>query len=154
MANETQAPRHVGALNRAHVLPETSAHKAWWIEPRVGVLPEDLCEPAYWKHVVAELGVKPKDTVKALCVDGTWYAEYLVLHVGPTHAKLQLLNHHSLEEVTDLAKTTETHEVKWKGPAHKYVVRRLSDGETIKHGFASEAAAAAWMHANIHSIAA
>ncbi len=146
--------RHVQAINRRHILPETAACKRWRVTPPVGTLAEDLCQPAYWKHVVAEIGIKPADRMDAISEDGKWFAEYLVIHVGPQHAKLQLLAEHSLEEVTDLAKKTDTHEIKWKGPAHKYVVSRLSDGETIKHGFASEAAAAAWMHQNAQSIAA
>ena len=146
--------RHVQAINRRHILPETAARKRWCVTSPAGSLAEDLCEPAYWKHVVAEIGIKPNDLVDATCEDGKWYATYLVMHVGPQHAKLQLLSEHSLEEITDLAKKTDTHEVKWKGPAHRYVVSRLSDGETIKHGFASESAAAAWMHQNATAIAA
>ncbi len=154
MPKTDEAPRHVGALNRNHILPESAARKRWCITPPAGVLPEDLCDPAYWKHVVAEIGLKPNDRVDATCADGTWFAEYLVIHVGPTHAKLQLLAEYSLAAVTNLAKKTKTHEVKWKGPAHKYVVRRLSDGETVKHGFVSEAAATDWMHQNANVLAA
>ncbi len=154
MPKTDEAPRRVGALNRNHVLPESSARKRWCVTPPAGVRLEDLCDPAYWKHVVSEIGLKPNDYVTATCADGTWYAEYLVIHVGQTHAKLQLLTKYSLVEVTNLAKKTETHEVKWKGPAHKYVVRRLSDGETVKHGFISEAAATGWMHQNANVLAA
>lgn len=154
MPKTPEASRHVGHLSRNRILPETAARKRWCITPPAGSLPEDLCLPEYWKHVVAEIGVKPNDLVDATCEDGTWYATYLVLHVGPLHAKLQLLTDYSLVKVTDLAKKSETHEVKWKGPAHKYVVRRLSDGETVKHGFVSEAAAAAWMAQNATAIAA
>lgn len=154
MPKTPEAPRHVGALNRNRILPETAARKRWCVTPPAGSLPEDLCSPDYWKHVVAEIGLKANDLVDATCEAGTWFATYLVIHVGPTHAKLQILNEYSLEEASDLAKRTETHEVRWKGPAHKYVVRRLSDGETVKHGFDSEAAAAAWMHRETRNIAA
>ena len=154
MPKTPEEPRHVGALNRNHILPETAARKRWCVTPPAGSLPKDLCQPEYWKHVVAEIGLKANDLVDATCADGTWFATYLVIHVGQIHAKLQLLAEHSLEEVTNLAKKTETHEVKYKGPAHRYVVRRLSDGETVKHGFDSEAAAAAWMHQNASVIAA
>ncbi len=152
MPKTPEVPRHVGALNRAHILPETAARKRWCVTPRAGLIADDLCEPAYWKHVAVELGIKPNDHVDATGEDGTWYAEYLVIHVGPQHAKLQLLKVYSLEEVSALAKKTDTHEVVWKGPAHKYVVRRLADGETIKHGFDSANAAAGWMHQNARNI--
>ena len=146
--------RRVGTLNRTRILPELAARKRWCVTPPSGSIPEDLCEPAYWKHVVSEIGLKPNDMVDATCEDGTWFAVYLVLHVGPLHAKLQMLSEYSLVAVDAIAKKSETHEVKWKGPAHKYVVSRLSDGETIKHGFATEAAAAAWMSQNATAIAA
>ena len=154
MPKEPEMPRRVGALNRAHIRPETAARKRWCVTPPSGSLPDDLCQPEYWKHIASEVGLKPNDLVDATCEDGTWYATYLVIYIGPQHAKLQLLSECSLVEVTDLAKKTETHEVKWKGPAHKFVVRRLSDGETIKHGFASEAAAMSWMSLNASAIAA
>ncbi len=154
MTEIPEAPRRVGTLSRSRILPETAARKRWCVTPPSGALPDDLCEPGYWKHIATEIGIKPNHLVDATCEDGTWYAVYLVLHVGPQHAKLQMLSEYSLVAVDAMAKKTETHDVKWKGPAHKYVVRRLSDGETIKHGFASEAAAAAWMAQNANAIAA
>ena len=156
MSNDTesQAPRRAGALNRSHIWPERAKVQAWHVEPPAGSLPNDLCQPDYWKHVAADVGVKPGDDVRAMCADGTWFAEYLVLHVGAQHAKLQLLREYSLVEVSELVAKTKTHEPKWMGPAHKWVARRISDGETIKHGFESQAAVEAWLLQNATAIAA
>lgn len=141
------------ALNRNHIKPETAARRRWCVTPPFEAVADDLCDPEYWKHTVQEIGLQPNDLVDATCED-RWYATYIVLHVGPRHAKLQKLSEHSLAEVTDLATTTDTLEVKYRGPAHRYVVRRISDGETIKHGFKTELEATEYMHRQARNIAA
>ncbi len=138
--------RRLGALNRSHILPSPSARKEWVVTPPIGCAPDDLCVSDYWKHVAAEVGIQPNDLVSATAVDGKWYATYLVIHVGPQHAKLQLLHAYNLEPAEVLAKKTQTHEVKWMGPAHKWVVSRISDKETIKHGFETADLAATWLN--------
>ncbi len=152
--SKTQDPeRRVPALHVAHVLPEVSARTAYWITAPVGVLPDDLCKPEFWKHIVSDMRLKRHDGVKAVCVDDSWYAEYLVLHVGAQSATLKLLKQWSLTDETLVLKTA-THEVKWISPSVRYGVRRLSDNETIRDGFETKDIAAAWMHQNLKDEAA
>lgn len=151
--------RHVTALNRSHILPEISVRQNWFVQPPVGTQPEDLEQPEYWKHVAQSVGIQPKAKVTALCEDGTWMAEYFVLHVGSHHIKMMIIKPDangvvSLEEVSDLAQETEQYEVKWGGPAHMYVVKRRADNETMEKNFKTKALAAAWMHANLSNMAA
>lgn len=133
------------ALTRARIKPAVSAFKQWFVDAPEGMKAADLCIPQCWKHVVRELGVQANDFVYATAEDGAWCAEYIVLHTGDRHAKLFLKGEWQLSDVSELADHSTTHEVAWKGPAHKYVVRRISDGETIKHGFVTPEAATIWM---------
>ena len=146
--------RHVGTLNRGLIMPAKAARNFWCVTPVEGAKALDLCQPEYWKHVVMEVGLQPNDRVEATCQDGSWWAEYLVIHTGPHSAKLQLLREVSLEEVTDDELETETHFVKWISPSNKYGVRRKSDNEIMKDGFLTKSLASIWMLQNLSKIAA
>lgn len=152
--DKVEPKRKIGALNRQHVKLEASARRNWCVTPPYGARPEDLCEPDYWRHLAQEIGIAPNDKVCATCEGGEWYAEYLVIHVGPQHAKLSIINKVKLASAEDVITTTQTHEIKWMGPSHKFVVIRLSDGVTMEKGFANKEAAAKWMMANQIRVAA
>lgn len=150
----SKTERHVGALNRAHITTASAARNFWCVTPAAEVLPADLCEPSYWKHVVRELGLKPNDRVEATCQDGTWWAEYLVIHIGPQHAKLSILREVELDIVDESASSTETMYAEWISPANKYGVRRKSDKAIMKDGFTAKSLAVRWMHDNMQGMAA
>lgn len=160
MANEPEAPRQVRAMNPAHIRPETAARRRLVFDAPVGTLPEDLCLPDFWKHAVGGRLLRRHDHIEAICVDDSWRAEYLVLHVGPNSAKLMLLNPDSkgvtwmIDEALKLE--TDSHYVKFIGPnnAYRYGVFRRSDDEDIKHGFTTAEEAADWMNANLTNLAA
>jgi len=145
---------HVGHLNRGHIKLANSARNFWCVTPVEGVKVADLCNPEYWKHVATEIGIQANDRIEATCQDGSWWAEYLVLHVGPHSAKLQILRDVKLDEVDDSAMETDNLYVTWISPYNKFGVRRKSDKAIMKDGFAQKSNAIKWMADNAQSLAA
>ncbi len=148
-----------GPRTLADILVATSAYTTRSFKPPVGTLPEDLLDPEYWKHIVVESRMKRQDIWRVTCKDGTWEAEYVVVHTGPLHAKLRLRKPGSdgvdwIERETGLSSNVKSHEVVNGGEVQGWIVRRLSDKEAVKSGFESEDQAIVWMHQNARLIAA
>lgn len=147
--------RQVPALHLAHILPETAARRSYWVTVPVGTRPDDLCKPEYWKHVVADMKMRPNDCLKAISADGSWYAEYLVRSIGTMAANVKKLHAWSLVDES-LSTETESHYVKFIGPnsATRYGVFRKSDDEEIKRGFQTPEEATEWMNEHLRPVAA
>lgn len=106
-----------------------------------GTQPNDLLSPEYWAHVANQL--KPWARIEARAVDGTWFAEYVVLDVGRTWAKLHMLNQHNLttpDVALSQANAMSPYEVKWRGPIAKWSVVRKSDSAVQTEGMSKEEA--------------
>ncbi len=148
-----------GPRNTADFRIATAAYNTSSFDAPPGTLPEDLLSPEYWKHIVAETRMKRRDIIRVCCKDGTWEAEYVVVHTGPLHAKLRLRKPGSdgvdwIERETGLSSNVKSHEVVNGGEVQGWIVRRLSDNEAVKSGFESEDQAIVWMHQNSRLIAA
>ncbi len=160
MPKEPEATRIVRAMNPAHIKPETAARRRLVFDAPVGTLPKDLCLPEFWKHAVGARLLRRHDHIEAICSDDSWRAEYIVLHVGPSSAKLVHLKPDSngVTWMVDkaLKMKTDTHYVKFISPnnAVRYGVFRKSDNEDIKHGFTTAQEASEWMCENLRNIAA
>lgn len=101
-----------------------------------GTEPEDLLKPEYWAHVATHL--RPWARIEARAEDGTWFAEYIVLSVDRTWARVKMLGKHNLtNRDVALSKAEQISnsgfEVKWRGGAKWSVVRKV-DGAVMKEG--------------------
>lgn len=116
----------------------------WCVTPPAGTDPKSLENPASWVNLARFL--KARDRIEAMPEDGAWTAEYVVLHKSPIGATVFCLNHWDLEGA-NVADASDF-EVKWGGPAVKFRVLRVSDGEVLKSGFDDKEVAAKWMADN------
>lgn len=112
-------------------------------------VPEDtteaaLADKAFWSHVANRLQFGTK--IEILAEEGTWYQELLVVEVGNNWARVApIMARISLEQAAPDEIIPSGYEVKWKGPALKYTVERLSDAKRLQTGFASKNEAAKWI---------
>jgi len=111
--------------------------------------PEDLLDPHYWRHYGALL--KPSDILECFCDDGSWEASYRVMFVSRAEVKLSLRG-----EVVRHDKTpdeeSDTHEIKWGGPAVKFRIQRKDTGEVIRDGLYPKSEAYNFMRQHLQSI--
>jgi len=114
----------------------------WVANIEYGFSLEDILVPSFWAHVAAQM--KPYDHIEARADDGSWVAHLLVTGCDRTWAKVAVDRVIKLTS-KDIAETQASqHEVKWRGPQHKYSVIRVADREPIKAGFANAEEAAQW----------
>jgi hypothetical protein len=94
---------------------------------------EDTLDPGFWSHINAHSPAKLRqhDTIRVIPEDGTYFAELIVLQAGKGFAKVKMLRHLALEESEQPTELSST-EVKWRGPALKWVVERKTDGMRLK----------------------
>jgi hypothetical protein len=144
----TPAPR----LRHARFELAEQCRTVYFVKPEMGTTVNDMLAPEYWTHVASKL--KSLDRIEAVAEDGSWFADFIVLHGGAVSAKVVLLHRVQLETVDPAAMETETHEVKWRGPVVKWSVVRKSDGLVLKDGFPSKADAAEHMARHIRAMAA
>lgn len=127
------------ARQRHHVVPEE------------GTKFEDLQKEEYWAAVAYMF--KPCDIIEVHAEDGSYYAELYIRACGRNWAKVAVLNKTALEPVE--AKVTRPEfETAWKGPARKFGVVRVSDGEIIKDGFDTREQAADYIKGHVKALAA
>ena len=101
-----------------------------------GTLPEDLLKPEYWAHVATHL--RPWARIEARAEDGTWFAEYIVLSVDRTWARVRMLAKYNLTSqdtsISQAEKISKSgFEIKWCGGA-KWSVIRTVDSAVMKEG--------------------
>lgn len=125
-----------------HKLAE-QVRNQWVVNAEEGTTIQDVMEPGYWAHVAREL--KPYDHVEVRLETGEWVAQMLVISQGLNWAKVHMLQHYVLNSSQDVPPASQKHEVKWRGPQHKWCVVRLSDKQVLDTGRDSQAEAAAWM---------
>ena len=142
-AVEVQKPvveRKVEQLGAQNIKPAEFIRAQHAATIPIGTNAEDLLDPAYWAHVASQL--KPWDRIEARAVDGTWFAEYLVLDVGRTFAQIHLLSKHNLTS-QDVALTKindmSPFEIRWRGPRLWSVVRKADDA-VMAEGMTKDAA--------------
>jgi hypothetical protein len=133
---------------KVEALTHTNLKEAEFVRPvycatiPIGTLPEDLLKPEYWAHVATHL--RPWARIEARAEDGTWFAEYIVLSVDRTWARVRMLGKYNLTNndvsLSQAEKVTQSgFEVKWRGAA-KWSVIRKADSAVLKEGMDREEA--------------
>ena len=137
-------------------LPLKSVVSEWIFDAPAGSKAEDYLEPSSFKHVATEMRMRPRDSVRIDCLDGSWMAEYMVLHVGPHHAKLKLLPGYPLmlEDLAEEVDKSDVFTAVWKGPAARWCAQRISDGEIVKNKFQTKEQAVVWINTQAKALAA
>lgn len=120
----------------------------WCITPDAGTTIEDIMNPEFYAHVVRS--IKIGDKLEAIPDDSVWYAELLVMDIGPGFAKVALLRHVELEAIDprdELAGMT----IEFAGRKQKY--RVLRGGKVLEKGFPTQSKAREWAERHMRRIA-
>lgn len=138
----SQAPRKKEAptLHPTRFQEAEFATKTWFVTVEHGVTIEQARDPAFWAHIAQQ--VKPYEEFKVVQEDGSWVAQLLVLATDRTWVRTHLLAFHDLTKEKVVEPHSSAHRVEWKGPHHKWVVIRNSDGAMVKTKIDSKEAAA------------
>lgn len=147
MTAETQtaatAPvRVVPPLHERFFFLESAGQKVrvWVAAPPVGVVLDDMLRPEFWAHVARKL--EPLAQILVFPEDGTWEAELRVRDTAKLAARVSVIRHTKWPDPAGLG-SGERYEIEYRGPAHRYCIRRKSDNEIVEVGFATKEAAAA-----------
>ena len=125
----------------------------WVVNAADGTTIEDIQDPAYWALIASQF--KPYDHIEVRSEDGTWIAELVVMGCDRTWARVHLKNVFKLTSA-DVAMTQAAsikHEVFWRGPQHKWAVKRLSDNEVLRNECPTRDEAEKWLKEYEKSIA-
>lgn len=123
-----------------------------FVVPEHGTPFDALLDPAYWAHV--SMKFRPCDLIEVHAEDGSYYARLLVRDAGKLYAKVAKLEYVELDKVEVLqaaGKILDGHEVKWRGPLHKWCVVRGAD--VLKDGM-SKAEAEDFLRSYSRTVAA
>lgn len=121
------------------------------VTPKPGVEPESLLRPEYWAHVSKKL--PPLTEIRAICQDGSWLADYVVLNSGMNWAKVMLLQKWRLSDSAP-TQSIGDYSVEWAGPVHKWRISRSVNGakDILKHGLPDETSGQAWLREHLKAI--
>lgn len=117
----------------------------WIVNAEESVTLEDVMQPGFFSLVAVKM--QPYDHVEVRSDDGKWMANLLVASCGRNWAKTVLLNKFDLSKGPNETYSSLLHEVKWKGPQHKWTVIRIQDGEKLKTGCLTEREGVDWLRA-------
>ena len=107
---------------------------------------KDLLDPPYWAQVANKL--TPWDHIEARGNDGSWWAEYIVLAVDRTWARVALLRHYDLSTADvsiSQAMVPQDYLIKHRGPAEKWSVIRASDNAVVFDNGPQRSDAETWL---------
>lgn len=113
---------------------------------------DTMLAPSFWSHVAGRL--KPLDRIEIVPDGGKYYAELMVLVTDAKTARVKTLRYEVLEEVSPEDAESDSHMIKWRGPAAKFGVVRKDDGAVLKDGFPTKEDAAAYMREHLKAFAA
>lgn len=119
-----------------------SVERQWHAELPAGTTPEDIMKPEYWAHLART--IRPMDTIKVFCEDGSWEGLYRVMFVSTAEIRISECWSKSHETI-DMKAESESHEIKWISPTKKFGVIRKDDGSVIQDGFYPKEQAQAYM---------
>ena len=115
----------------------------WVANAPEGTTIEDLKEPGFWSLMASQF--KPYDHIEVRAEDGTWVAELLVMGCDRTWARVFVKNTWTLTSADVAMSQAVLHEVFWRGPQHKWSVKRLTDQTCVKDGCATKDEAVQWL---------
>lgn len=125
---------------------------AWFVIAEESQKPEDLLNPAVWAHHCRDL--RPWDLIEVVADDGTWFAEYRVLTVERTWARVAIVTKVNLT-TQDVSQTeaqkfdSAGFEIKRRGEHAKWCVIRKKDSSVVYEKGNTQGEAAAWLREHI-----
>jgi hypothetical protein len=150
----SNAPTRIPKLNQSKFRLSEHVSLNYVAQPEYGVTLAQVLDDAYWGHVAALL--KAGYTIECMPEGLTWYAKLIVVDAGPVHAKVKVLQFTDLLADTPKVEQSPILAQQSLGPKFRaeragawFRVARVSDGEVMKTGFRSLAAAAAWASENL-----
>lgn len=128
------------ALNRTQLKQAAYARNEHHVMTAAGSAIEELLEPAVWVHV-ANL-MKKFDVIEAVCEDGSYFVELLVVSAKGADVKLALLRHVVLSETLATVASDNAYEVKFRG-RKRWSIIRTADKVIVKEDIETQQEAAA-----------
>lgn len=151
MTDEDKKAKPVLPPTRRQYTEHANTDHTITVEP--GVTIEDCIDPGFWAHIASMFS--PYDEIRIRTDDGSWFARVLVSSCGRNWARVKVLEVHQLTSAdVDMTQASEieTHEVRFRGPLHKFCVVRKADNEVLKDG-CSKAEAYRWMSEYLKTVA-
>lgn len=133
------------------------ARNVFAITPEVGTTMEDILEPEYFAHVGVKF--KPRDIIEVTFEDMSRYAWLIVIDADRLWAKTKVVMDTDLSgakaegAATRTEKSPQLYEVIYKGLNDKWIVKRLSDGETMKANLANKEEGQKWITEHMKALA-
>jgi hypothetical protein len=115
----------------------------WVANAEEGTTIDDIKEPAYWALIASQF--KPYDHIEVRAEDGTWIADLVVMGCDRTWARVHVKNVHKLTSGDVSMSQASKHEVFWRGPQHKWAIKRTADHEVVKNECATREEAEKWL---------
>lgn len=141
-------------INPSRVKGIEFIQRAYFATAEAGTPFDALLDPGYWSHAAAQF--TPYTKITAICEDGSFYAELLVISCDRTWAKVVPLIHKPLTtadvSLTESGRAPEF-EIYWRGPQLKFAVKRKADSAVIKDGLQTRDEADAWLKDYVKVIA-
>lgn len=126
------------------------ARQEWIANVEEDTTVDDILQPGFFALVAVKM--RPYDHIEVRSDDGTWIANFLVTACSRNWARTAFLSKFDLTTGEKLDTSGARHEVKWKGPQHKWTVIRKSDGEKVNTGSLTEREASDWLRAHEETI--
>lgn len=143
-APQQKAPIQLSAPNRLLLAEHAFVHHA--VTAELGTTLEDVLRPEYFAHFASRFAPYHEITVRV--DDGTWYAKLVVLAVGRSWVKTEVLHAVSLSSKDVEQTQADSYEVLYRGPTLKFGVVRKADRSVLKDRFSTKAEAVAWAAEN------
>ena len=127
-----------------HAIDSATKRNWHYVVPEAGTPFEAILEPGYWAHVAAKMA--PGDWVEVDDETGEYTALLKVRDAGKLYAKMGVVVFQRYDEKVEVLQGSPNltaHEVKWRGPLHKWCVVREGK-DCLKDGM-SKAEAYSWL---------
>ncbi len=92
---------------------------AWSIVAEAGILPDDVLEKDYWRHIASNL--RPGDRIEVLTDDMRWAGTLIVYASGRLWATVKFLDVVTFSDIPDESANDKLR-VQYRGPHHRFCV--------------------------------
>jgi hypothetical protein len=139
-----------------HKLKQTRLHqgeakmRVWFASVEEGTPYEALFDPVYWDVHAYRFAVG--DFIRVEPDEGHYTADLRVTGVGVGGVRVAEYYKKDWAKVDAPASLLSQYRVKYAGPHHRYRVERIADNGIEQANFESEAAANAWLSANLKAL--
>ncbi len=139
---------HANGLERAEY-----ANTNWRVKVPEGTPKEALTNETFWANNARLMNIY--DRVEVIPLDGSWFAELLVLDKSDHWARLTILRFVELETVVVSDDIPSGYSIKWKGPVLRWVILRDADSKPMTaKKMQTKAEAIEWLQDHMRSKAA